>query len=200
MRLYHYTSRDNLDKILREGLKPGSEVEQGEQLPFVMLSKTQGDVRTGNVVHFEVEIADDDPKLRPVNDDWFEYYGGLPHWALMALANPPADTDALIELVQNFGTTSQEYKDAFRFVVIPKIYNSYEEIAVEGFEFDFYSTTPPVFRILVDKKHGSIGWWAWAMFRKNDMLDNLECHGYTAKEALNKLMAHLKSHYTEVSV
>lgn len=33
------------------------------------------------------------------------------------------------------------------------------------------------------------------MFRKNDMIDNLECHGYTPEEALNKLMAHLESHY-----
>ena len=127
MRLHHYTSRANMNTILREGLRPGSEVEQGEQLPFVMLSKTPGDPKIGNVVHFEVEIADDDPKLIPVNKDWFEYHGSISQWALMGLANPPADTDALIELVQNFGTTSPRYKNAFRLVTIPKVYNSYEE-------------------------------------------------------------------------
>jgi len=141
-----------------------------------MLSKTPGNVAVGNVVHFEVEVADDDPNLKPVNHNWFEYYGSISQWALVALANPPADTDALIELVQNFGTTSPQYKNAFRFVTIPKVYNSYEEISVQEFEFDFYSTTPPVFRILVNKRHRSVGWWAYAMFRKNDMLNNLECH------------------------
>lgn len=35
MRLYHYTSRTNVNAILRDGLKPGSEVEQGERLDFV---------------------------------------------------------------------------------------------------------------------------------------------------------------------
>ena len=184
-----------MNTILREGLKPGSEVEQGEQLPFIMLSKTPGDPQVGNVVHFEVEIDEADPKLKSVNIDWFEYYGSVSQWALVALADPPANTSELIELVQNFGTASPQYRTAFKYVVIPKIYSSYEKIPVQELDFDFWSTTPSVFRIIVDQRDSQVGWWAWAMFRKNDMLDNLECYGYSPEAALNKLMAHLKSHY-----
>lgn len=198
MKLYHYTSRTNMHQILIEGLKPGSEVEQGEKLPFVMLSKTPGNVKVGNAVYFEIEINNDDPVLKSVNDDWFEYYGEISPWSIVAMANPPANTDALIELVQNHGTMSQEYRNVFKFVTIPKIYNSWEEEFVPKIDFDFYSTTPSVYKIIIDRKDRLFDrWQACAIFRTNDTLENIACNGDIHEEALNKLISHLKSHYTE---
>jgi len=121
MRLYHYTNRTNLHNILRDGLKPGSETEQGEQLNFVMLSNEKPDVKVGNVIHFEVEVDDDDPRLVKVNKAWFEYHGSISAHRLISLANPPANVDKLVELVQNHGTASVEYKTAFDFLKGVKI-------------------------------------------------------------------------------
>ncbi len=116
MKLYHYTSRKNLGNILREGLKRGSEVHQGEALPFVMFSRTKPPVRTGKVIHLQVEVDETDHRLRFVNSDWFEYHGNVSVSAIKAIANPPEGTEALIALVQKHGMKSVEYRNAFKFV------------------------------------------------------------------------------------
>lgn len=108
------TSRTNLEDILREGMKSGAEVEQGERLPFVMFSRTKPQVGVGRVVYLQVEIDETDPQLRPINFDWFEYHGDVSVSAIKAVANPPEGTEELIALVQTHGMT--EYQNAFKFI------------------------------------------------------------------------------------
>ncbi len=140
MKLYHYSDKGSLQRVLTEGLRPGSEVDKGEKLGFVMFDSRKSHIAISNRIFYEVEIDPEDPKLRQVNAEWFEYYGTVPPSQILRYANPPADADELVELVQKLGTSSPEYKRAFDFIPVVRIYNSYE--AGCELDFDFWGTTP----------------------------------------------------------
>lgn len=194
MKLYHYSDKGSLQRVLTEGLRPGSEVDKGEKLGFVMFDSRKSHIAISNRIFYEVEIDPEDPKLRQVNAEWFEYYGTVPPSQILRYANPPADADELVELVQRFGTSSIEYKTAFDFIPVVRIYN-FDEAGCE-LDFDFWGTNPPVFRITVRTPYRSLGHVATVSFRKNDFIDMLEFVGDTQEEALAKALAHLGTHYT----
>ncbi len=195
MLLYHYSDRDSLQRVLREGLKPGIEVDKGERLNFVMFDSRLPHISMCNRVFYEVEIDPDNPKLRQVNTEWFEYYGAISPSKIFRYANPPADASELIELVQMFGTSSPEYKTAFEFIPVVRIYNSYEECELD---LDFWSTKPPVYSIIVRQPYRSLGYVATVRFRQNDNIDMFQCSGDTEQEALAKALVHLNTYYTEL--
>lgn len=102
MKFYHYTPKRNLASILARGLRPGSEVGHGEQLPVVLLDCRPYMVRTGLLMFVEVELDPSDPKLRWVNDSWIEFSGNIPPQAITAIAYPPDDNaEALRHLMRD---------------------------------------------------------------------------------------------------
>ncbi len=193
MKLYHYSDKGSLQRVLTEGLRPGSEVDKGEKLGFVMFDSRKSHIAISNRIFYEVEIDPEDPKLRQINAEWFEYYGTVPPSQILRYANPPADADELVELVQKLGTSSPEYKTAFDFIPVVRIYNSYEKGC--ELDFDFWGTNPPVFCITVRSPCRTMGHVATVRFRKNNIIDMLEFFGNTQKEALAKALTHLGTHY-----
>lgn len=93
MKLYHYTSKSNLDSILTSGLKPGSEVKRGEQIGAVLLDSQRYQPQIGPQAYLEVEIREDDTTLRKINEHWFEYTGTVAAEQITAVANPPGSVD-----------------------------------------------------------------------------------------------------------
>lgn len=66
-------------------------------------------------------------------------------------------------------------------------------------DFGFYSTTPPVFVIVVCPREGFNGAFAEAMFRRGHEpgLNSVTAWGETEEEALEALLDALRTHFTE---
>lgn len=65
------------------------------------------------------------------------------------------------------------------------------------FDFDFNSTDPHVYSILVETRQGFVGYWAVATFRYSDAGPaRMEFHSrFSPEKALKRLIAHLESTY-----
>ncbi|MCG3207126.1 MAG: hypothetical protein FOGNACKC_00726 [Anaerolineae bacterium] len=112
-RFFHFTTKANLLRILSGGLRPGSETGNGEELPFVMASRTCPQVTSGGQAFLEIELDENDPRLTSVNADWIEFRGTVSPDAIVAVANPPASNDEVIGLFKKGGVDA--VNQAFQF-------------------------------------------------------------------------------------
>jgi hypothetical protein len=99
MKLYHCTATRNVDSILKQGLLTGRESGQGERLPFVLFDRNRYKPQAGHRAFIEVEIDDDDPALRVINEAWLEYHGNIPASMITAVCVPPANNDEVFKLM-----------------------------------------------------------------------------------------------------
>ena len=125
-KFYHQTPRSNVYSIRVNGLKPGTDTNQGERLNCVMLTNKPYDPQIGQFAYFEVTLDSDDPKLHCVNEEWVEYHGEIPPQNITALALPPQDVEDLIKVIQDFGVKSTQYRELFSYKSIALEYKSYD--------------------------------------------------------------------------
>ncbi len=114
-RFYHRTADRNVSSIIEKGIQTGEVADQGEKLPFVMLTRAPYDIGTGYSAAFEVEIPEDSERLISVNPVWIEFHQNVPKEWLVAVCNPPQTNEEVVELIEMFGYDSPQFRGAFAY-------------------------------------------------------------------------------------
>lgn len=110
---YHYTLPELVESIRNDGLRPGSEVNEGECLPFVLCSTERYTPVMGRA-YLMVDVPAELPQ-RMVNAQWLEVYATIPASAIVAIAMPPSSAVELTRHIIAHGVDSVddlfEYKE-----------------------------------------------------------------------------------------
>ncbi len=93
VRIYHYTSSDNIDSIKRHGIIPGSKSQQGEKLGHVMASISEPTGRNDNLIYFVADIPSEYISQKG-GFGWVEINNGVSPSDIVGIIHRPYYTDS----------------------------------------------------------------------------------------------------------